>query len=151
MVKDGWMIMRPRPRVMPETEIGLPMRVAVPPDCPTIAIALAEFATEIVPMLVRVAPLGRVKVTGAPAPSSARVPPKLTVTLAMSTFALAVTVWPLAMITVSHAAGTTPLGHGAFGVVLLQLPEPAEVITVPTVALLPRLVFAVSAFTRFLA
>jgi hypothetical protein len=33
-------------------------------------------------------------------------------------------VWPLAIVTVSAEVGSTPLGHGAFGVVLLQLPEP---------------------------
>jgi hypothetical protein len=35
-----------------------------------------------------------------------------------------VIVWPLAIVTVSAEVGSTPLGHGAFGVVLLQLPEP---------------------------
>src|SRR5439155_24696198 len=44
-----------------------------------------------------------------------------------------VTVWPSAMVTLSDAVGTAPPGHGAPGIVELQLPLPA--LTIEPVAL----------------
>lgn len=57
-----------------------------------------------------------------------RVPPLFTVTPAIVAAALTVTVWPLAITTVSVVAGTVPPGQGASGVVEFQFPLPVVVI-----------------------